>query len=822
VKVYGPTPKPTGGVKDDAYTVDVDGNVITVKDRAGEVISTITASPKDADKQLFRGWSHDDSVIEDISGYPIKSAVKPMYVGIHTATVNYCKEVAGKEETVTEYITFYDDSVFKLSGKTLTVEIVDPQGTSVTKTVTTAVPEGKELKWTMYGETLQDGTLSVRPGDVTISANTTSKLTFKLTITEPKAGGTVTGDLEYEVPNGKELRIYADGRTLHVLDQTGKELGTATASPSSGYTFDGWRLNKTSPISKDPSDPTVIIADSDINAVFSSGGGGGGGGGSDPEPIIEDKTYTNPDGSVTKEHKVTQRHNDGSTDIDDTKDTEFTDGGTAHENEKTRIEKDGSGHSLYEATVKDKDGNTTDHTIVERRWTPEGTIELRTVDDDFESGRLTSSTEVTMETNPLDGSTTITTSIDRYGEDGSLTETTDATMRIGADGKGTVRSDSGYYDDWGNWITERQEGTVTVGQDGSMSIDSSVSKTTDDGRRVSGTQKEIDSNDGTIISAEFELKYANTDGTTTTVTGSGNGDRMVIDVSGTRGIDVLSAMDSIHGLEPKDLMVTSKADKDGTIYTTDEAIALLALHDSGLSAVDGKNMLALDSTVVKGIHDAGGHDIRLIVIEATPEMKTEEQKDVIRAEYSAKVALLVDGVEVHTLYGGKASVDIAPGFDVAYVYYVDEQGNVEEVPSEYHKDTGVVEWTVTHLSIYMITAEKWQPHEDSDNCWIWILVIIAIVLILLLIILFVLRHKVTLDLGGSKPVSVPEGWKQPSDSQSILYRRFWHGKELEIPVVNVAGKTIISWYPDPPEKVKESETFQAVYAGENKEDIVLK
>ena len=454
VKVLGPTPKFGGGDMGDGYTVDVTGNRIEVKDYAGSIVYTIEASSA-SDTQVFRGWSHEDSVIEDISNYPIRSAVKPTYVDTYTATVTYYVNEGGRPVVKIEEVPFNDDSVFTLSGDTLKIEIVNADGSKTTKTITTVVPAGKELFWKMYNEKLSDGTLPVRPGDVDISVGFSSKSTFTLTITEPKAGGTISGILEYEAAVGNEFHLYASGLTLHILDRYDTELGTVVATPSSGYTFAGWRLNTTSYISSDPENPAVVNSDSDVSALFQSSGGGGGGGGSDPEPIIEDETYTNPDGSVTKEHKVTQRHNDGSTDIDDTKDTEFTDGGTAHENEKTRIEKDGSGHSLYEATVKDKDGNTTDHTIVERRWTSEGTIKLRTVDDDFESGKLTSSTEVTMETNPLDGSTTITTSIDRYGEDGSVIETNEAVMEI----KATVPAPS-----------IRNQATTTIGTIGSVRI----------------------------------------------------------------------------------------------------------------------------------------------------------------------------------------------------------------------------------------------------------------------------------------------------------------------------------------------------------------
>ena len=289
-----------------------------------------------------------------------------------------------------------------------------------------------------------------------------------------------------------------------------------------------------------------------------------------------------------------------------------------------------------------------------------------------------------------------------------------------------------YNDPDKNLVNQVIDGTVTVGKDGRRVVGADITVESSDGMKGSGKLEAVLSSDDEPSEFEYDITYDNPDGTKTRVIGKGNLDSANLDVSGSSYRDVVDAIDSMHPYRSKSVNVNFTASSSGEAVFDGRTVSILADKGYGMSLTNGKLKLSINSTVVKGIRDAGGHDIRLIVIEATKEMKTEDQDKVIQARYSVKVALLIDGVEVHGLYGGRANVEVDPGFDVAYVYYVSEKGDVEEIPSSYDKKTGVVEFTVTHLSIYMITAEKYVA-DDGCCWWCWLILIIIIILLIFLI-----------------------------------------------------------------------------------------
>ena len=104
---------------------------------------------------------------------------------------------------------------------------------------------------------------------------------------------------------------------------------------------------------------------------------------------------------------------------------------------------------------------------------------------------------------------------------------------------------------------------------------------------------------------------------------------------------------------------------------------------------------------------------------------------------------------------------------------------------------------------------------EAESLQLIIGCIIAVSIIVILLMIVFRSKKIRLDLGCGHYVFVPDGWK--SESISVIYRRFRKGEKLVIPKVDalLGGATVIGWLPEPSAKVERSETFEAVWSGQN-------
>lgn len=843
--ILGPSPAADGSYADDAYLVDVDGQTITIKDSSGNLLYTITVSAL-VDTLKFRNWSLSDDTLEyhgetgDECTYPLNSAVRPVFVYEFTLYI-----VQPSEGSITPAadagIRFSSDSVFTLSGTTLTVTNTG-ENADETAVFTANAPSEKELAyWTLSyssdrtGEKQSDGTLTVKQADVYMSAVWIDNNGWTITIAQ-------SSDVRTNVESvtayaGTTVKLNSSMKKLTLTHADGSiDVVTVTKIPS-GYTVKSWTIDGVT-LTKS-SAPYEITGDAEASIRIQKSGGGGGGGGDEPVHEREEETWTNPDGSVTHEVIDTTTYSDGTKTVETQEDTTGTDGSTTNEHSVVTTRPNGSGTATSEITKKDPSGDTTYHQKSSSEIGADGSIRTSTTEEWYDGGVLTKDKTAEMEIDKdgninsdtrertyypdgklktdtrtrlqtENGTATVTIDDSEWDENGKPIRTEHIVISYGQDGKGTISGESVRMDHFGNEIRENMSGTVSVSSDGSMYTEADVTLTTADGRTATGKMKETASSEGRITFASFDLTYTNADGSKSVVSGSGDQDSISASLSGFSVNDILAIHDTLLGGPFKDVNISAKADSDGGISFGKESASMMAKEGYSITVENGKKKLTLDPTVVKGIADSGGDDIRLIVIEATPEMKTEMQKEVIRAEYSVKVALLVNGVEVHNLYGGKARIDIDPGFDALFVYYVAEDGSLEDVPSTYDKGTGILEFTVSHLSIYMITAEKYVPAEDGDDCWqIWILIVLIIILLILLI-LFLWGCKITLVVEGGTFVSVPEGWKR--EDEHTIYRRMRWRSDLIIPVLDMAypeGKSFAGWDPAPEEVVKGSRTYKA-------------
>ena len=81
----------------------------------------------------------------------------------------------------------------------------------------------------------------------------------------------------------------------------------------------------------------------------------------------------------------------------------------------------------------------------------------------------------------------------------------------------------------------------------------------------------------------------------------------------------------------------------------------------------------------------------------------------------------------------------------------------------------------------------------------------------MMILFILLYHKVSPDVGDGNITSMPEGWKM---NGTAAYKRFFHGKEFEIPSISASAEgspVITGWDGEIPEKVRISVRLKAIY-----------
>ena len=228
-----------------------------------------------------------------------------------------------------------------------------------------------------------------------------------------------------------------------------------------------------------------------------------------------------------------------------------------------------------------------------------------------------------------------------------------------------------------------------------------------------------------IIEIEQKVTYIETDGTEREYFAKGDGESIEIIMPDTQEIDVNYAKDSISDLDYKEVIVGVYSE-DGILIIPEETVPLIVEYGYFVSLVNEDMHVILDNDVVKNLEMLSG-EVILKIDRADDGDMTEKQQLVVGDNYAIVVLLTVDGEVVHEL-GGIADITVEPGFDAAYVYYVDEEGNRELIPSTYDPETGNIEFEVNHFSIYMITME--EHHDDTEKIWWlpWFILIITLIL----------------------------------------------------------------------------------------------
>ncbi len=235
-----------------------------------------------------------------------------------------------------------------------------------------------------------------------------------------------------------------------------------------------------------------------------------------------------------------------------------------------------------------------------------------------------------------------------------------------------------------------------------------------------------------IIEIEQKVTYIETDGTEREYYAKGDGESIEIIMPDTQEIDVNYAKDSISDLD-YDLVIVGVRSEDGVLIIPEDTVPLVVEYGYYVSISTPDIHVILENDVVKNLENGHG-DVKLYVHEATKTDMTDQQIIAIGDNYAISVILTVNNVRVHEL-GGLADISVLTDQDDALVFYVADDGTMTRIDSTYEYDRELIDFSVDHFSIYMISEEKEIIVKDFAYCF----VILVITLILMFLPLIYIR-----------------------------------------------------------------------------------
>ena len=217
----------------------------------------------------------------------------------------------------------------------------------------------------------------------------------------------------------------------------------------------------------------------------------------------------------------------------------------------------------------------------------------------------------------------------------------------------------------------------------------------------------LETDDEKVINLEQKVTYIESDGESHEYLAKGEYGVIEIIMPDTQTLDVEYAKDSISDFDYEEVIVGIYSE-EGILIIPEETVPLIVEYGYFVSLVNEDMHVILDNDVVKNLEMLSG-EVILKIDRADDGDMTEKQQLVVGDNYAIVVLLTVDGEIVHEL-GGLADITVEPGFDAAYVYYVDEEGNRELIPSTYDPETGNIEFEVNHFSMLNTTP---RPRNDE-------------------------------------------------------------------------------------------------------------
>lgn len=174
-----------------------------------------------------------------------------------------------------------------------------------------------------------------------------------------------------------------------------------------------------------------------------------------------------------------------------------------------------------------------------------------------------------------------------------------------------------------------------------------------------------------------------------------------------------------------ELSVDTKDAKSIALDIPGSALKQLAdTTESGLKISTGLVTVAFDSKAVEAIGSNGNvENIKVSIAAVDKDQLSDETREKVGDRPVYDFTILADGTEISDLMGGKAEISIPytpkPGEkeNSIVVYYIDSEGNLKTIKGRYNKETGTVNFTLSHFSRYAVGYNEVNFNDVSGNVW---------------------------------------------------------------------------------------------------------
>ena len=330
-----------------------------------------------------------------------------------------------------------------------------------------------------------------------------------------------------------------------------------------------------------------------------------------------------------------------------------------------------------------------------------------------------------------DGSTTV---IDREtinGKDGSRSENVTERTTF-PDGSTETKEESSYRDSEGN-TTDTKVTTTVVKDDYGNTIETTLSeKTSSDGSKVSEEYRTVSDPDGRLSEKEISIVSKDAYGNEETLRIRSDGESVEAVMPNTEIESLREVQELISDIAPESVTLTFGAEGDSVVIPS-EYVREVSENQYNISLSNTDHAVVLDSDVVQRM-SSDNQDVTLTIRDVGESDLSNEQKAVIGDNPAVTLTLYVGSTVVSDL-GGSAYVSVKCDGAFDHVYFVANDGTVEEIQCTYDAENGTMDFTLVHFSVYVLTSGPIKTGSDMYALYIAVIAAIALSVIAVAVIL---------------------------------------------------------------------------------------
>ncbi|MBR4202072.1 MAG: InlB B-repeat-containing protein [Candidatus Methanomethylophilaceae archaeon] len=326
-----------------------------------------------------------------------------------------------------------------------------------------------------------------------------------------------------------------------------------------------------------------------------------------------------------------------------------------------------------------------------------------------------------------DGSTTKIETETVMERDGSITKSVKETT-VEEDGSTVTKQESTHTDRYGNVTKEALDSVVMTDREGNTIESVMKTKTEADSSSRTEVETTVRNAGGWITDTEVIITNTDASGKEETIVITGDYERIEAVVPGTDLASLREAESVIQKIAPREATIVFET--EGDIVIPIDYLREASLQSFGIEVQNSSTLQSVEITnqVVQKLSKHGQDAVFSVKVVQSKDL-SEMQKAVIRDNYAMTLVVTVGDTVIHEL-GGEARIAVLCDQPYDHVYYVSDNGAIEEIECEYHADTKTLEFTLTHFSVYTLTVGPLDYVVDGEDLTIIVLAaLIALVMV---------------------------------------------------------------------------------------------